>query len=313
MTGAAATVSRAAFLDVAVPTKLPAWRVFATLLLLLAIFLAILGPLLGKLGLPDPTLLATLAFATSRRHRVAFTRVTDTLIDLTLPEEKVLFDFLQGLLERGAFMNVPPCAALCKEQGAITRPKPGIPLIKVLLGRIELAKLRKGNHAHGQVVAEDLAHAIKQPPTGRLLSLFFLFLFLPAIIGDFAAGTQRSLFELRQGTDDMLGLNESNLTFEQSLNWCFNSVSLPWNSRAGFGRPAELVQSARSCCLSQRASRPVESHPFRFSPLRLWSLHAWGQRHPYVSGHKRPDKRNMAGVGANMRRQRAAHSSRRTD
>ena len=112
-----AAVARAALFDVVVstelhsfgriscPTRWPSWGIFPAFLLLLAtlvaVFLALLGSLFGKLGLPNPTLLAPLAFATTgafARQSVTLARVTDTLVYFSLPEGQVLLDFLHGFL-----------------------------------------------------------------------------------------------------------------------------------------------------------------------------------------------------------------------
>ena len=81
---------------------------------------------------------------------------------LTLPEEEVAPDVLEGFGESGALVhhlvNLAPCIALCEQQGGVARGRfpagyvfpieSGIPVIQLLLGDPQVAKLRQCCRAH---------------------------------------------------------------------------------------------------------------------------------------------------------------------
>ena len=102
----------------------------------------------------------------------------------------------------------------CGVRPAMLGPQNQIPLIKVLLGGIELAELREGQHTHGQVVAEDLMHSIKESAAGGFFPLFLLFFTFPATHSYFPPCPKRSLLEFWQSTDNALCLNKSNLALQ---------------------------------------------------------------------------------------------------
>ena len=110
-------------------------------------------------------------------------------IDLTGPEKLVLSHLLQGPLERGPIghqlTDLSPCIPLCPQQGSLSlckllilemvippfrgrrfpssnlgAIKPVIPFIKVTLVQIKLLELRKGQHTHEEVIAENCVHPL---------------------------------------------------------------------------------------------------------------------------------------------------------
>ena len=127
-------------------------------------------------------------------------------------------------------MHLSPCIALCHEQCLFRRGRPAAPqlrsiepiiervkVFKVFLRQVELRKLREGSQTHQQGVPENQVQSLQLAPCGWCCPFFLLFFLLPAVHCDLLTGLDGSLPFFRKGTDDVLGVNETNLTFAAKL------------------------------------------------------------------------------------------------
>ena len=124
-------------------------------------------------------------------------------------------------------MNLSPCITHCHKQRLLRRGRPTAPQlrsiepiierVKVFLRQVELRKLGKGSQAHQQGVSEYQVQSLQLTPSGWCCPFFLLLFFLPAIHCDLLAGLDRPLPFFRKGTDDVLGMNETNLPFATKL------------------------------------------------------------------------------------------------
>ena len=124
-------------------------------------------------------------------------------------------------------MHLSPCIALCHEQCLFRRGRPAAPQlrsiepiierVKVFLRQVELRKLREGSQTHQQGVPENQVQTLQLAPCGWCCPFFLLFFLLPAVHCDLLTGLDGSLPFFRKGTDDVLGVNETNLTFAAKL------------------------------------------------------------------------------------------------
>ena len=152
-------------------------------------------------------------------------------------------------------MNLSPCITLCHEQRLLRRGRPTAPQlrsiepiierVKVFLRQVELRKLGKGSQAHQQGVSEYQVQSFQLTPSGWCCPFFLLFFFLPAIHCDFLAGLDGPLPFFRKGTDDVLGMNEANLTFATKLVLATQESIAPlapvlWFRNAPFGCPSQV-------------------------------------------------------------------------
>ena len=124
-------------------------------------------------------------------------------------------------------MHLSPCIALCHEQcllrgGRPTAPQlrsiePIIERVKVFLRQVELRKLGEGSQTHQQGVPEYQVQSLQLAPCGWCCPFFLPFFLLPAVHCDLLTGLDGSLPFFRKGTDDVLGVNETNLAFAAKL------------------------------------------------------------------------------------------------
>ena len=155
----------------------------------------------------------------------------DSFIDFPHPEQAVVLDLLKGFFEIHAtmhrLMHLSPCIALCHEQCLFRGGRPAAPQlrsiepiierVKVFLRQVELRKLREGSQTHQQGVPENQVQSLQLTPCGWCCPFFLLFFLLPAVHCDLLTGLDGSLPFFRKGTDDVLGVNETNLTFAAKL------------------------------------------------------------------------------------------------
>ena len=163
-------------------------------------------------------------------------------------------DLVKSLFEIHAtmhqLMHLSPCITLCHEQRLLRRRRPTAPQlrsiepiierVKIFLRQVELRKLRKGSQAHQQGVPEYQVQSFQLAPSGWCCPFFLLFFFLPAIHCDLLTGLDGPLPFFRKGTDDILGVNETNLAFAAKLVLATQEsiaplVSVLWFWNAPFG------------------------------------------------------------------------------
>ena len=120
--------------------------------------------------------------------------------------------------------------------------------------QVELRKLGEGSQTHQQGVPEYQVQSLQLAPCGWCCPFFLLFFLLPTIHCDLLTGLDGSLPFFRKGTDDVLGVNETNLAFAENLYWRRKRASLPWSRYCGFGMPHLAENSFSSWGRSHRTS-----------------------------------------------------------
>ena len=70
-------------------------------------------------------------------------------------------------------------------------------------------------------------HPIQMSSGGGELAFFLFLLFVPAINRDLASGLERFLLQFRESTDDILGVDEAQLTFGTEAELCFEKGIAP--------------------------------------------------------------------------------------
>ena len=124
------------------------------------------------------------------------------LIDLSLPEEEVAPDILEGIGEGGALVHhlvdLPPRIALCKQQGGVTRRRPSasdvlpiepvIPIVQLRLGDLQVAELWQRRRAHPERRPESLAQTLQLAPRCGVAPHLLLILPVPAVHRDLLMG-----------------------------------------------------------------------------------------------------------------------------
>ena len=172
-------------------------------------------------------------------------------------------------------MHLPPCISLRHEEGLLRwgrptashcRPiEPVIEGVQVFFLQIELRELRKGCQTHQQGIPEYQMKAFQLPPCGWSCSLFFRLFFLPTIHWGLSSSLHWPFSVLRKGTDDVLRMDEPDLSLAAKLVPAPEQGITSLVSILGFWHPSlrrELLQAEkRSHRTSLKGHGPPWSWP----------------------------------------------------